>query len=222
MTKIGQINFENSGKEIYNICLRDDVYNIVEVGTWNGMGSTLCILKSIIDSKVEKKFISIELMPDMYLEAKSNLEELSISTNINYNDNVEIINGSLIDFDEVFWFDHSIIENCIRSGVDDVVNGISARHEYLYYEKEMNILKNSINCFEKIPQKVDVLLLDGGGFTTYPEWIKLKDRTKIVILDDTLTMKTKKIRQEILDSGEYLTIFDDLTERVGFSIFEKK
>jgi len=34
-------------------------------------------------------------------------------------------------------------------------------------------------------------------------------------------MKTKKIRQEILDSGEYLTIFDDLTE-VDFQFLKKK
>ena len=219
--QIGQINFNNSGKQIYDICSREDVVNIVEVGTWNGMGSTMCILKALIDSKIDKNFISIELQTNMYNEALSNLKEMSDTTGIDYLSKVKIINGSLIDFKEVFWFDHTIVENCMKSGVDDVVNGISAAHESLYYAEDMRQLRDSANCFNQMPKTIDVLLLDGGGFTTYPEWCKLKERTKIVILDDTLTMKTKKIRQEILDSNEYLTIFDDLNERVGFSIFEK-
>lgn len=54
----GQINIHSAfGKIIYDLSKRLDVINIVEVGTWNGEGSTQCILRAIDNSK---RFYTIE------------------------------------------------------------------------------------------------------------------------------------------------------------------
>jgi len=220
--KTGQINLSDEmGKKIYEFSSREDVQNIVEIGTWNGLGSTLSVLQAIIDFD-DKNFISFELMSEMYDEAIRNLKELSTSTGINYISKVNLLNGTIIDFEDVFWIDHVKIKDCIKSGIDDEENGISAAHESLYYDIEMNTLKNSTNFYGTLPQKIDLLILDGGGLTTYPEWKKLESRTKIVILDDTRTIKSKKIRQELLNDNNWTNIVDDLQDRCGFSIFERK
>jgi hypothetical protein len=127
-----------------------------------------------------------------------------------YKDFITLLNGRIINFEDAFWFDHSIL------------NLNHDEHAILYYKKDLDYLKTMNDVFGQIPEKIDLLILDGGEYTTYPEWIKLKDRTKIVVLDDSNILKCKKIRQEILDSKNYDTIFDDLNIRNGFSVFKKK
>ena len=65
-----------------------------------------------------------------------------------------------------------------------------------------------------------MLILDGGEYSTYPEFKKLKDRTTIFVLDDTNTLKCMRIRQELL-TEKYQIIYDNLQERNGCSIFRK-
>ena len=96
-------------------------------------------------------------------------------------------------------------------------------HEKQWYLKDLQHLKASINLIKKLPDEIDFLILDGGEWSTYPEWERLKDRTKIVFLDDIDTFKTRKIRSEILSNLNYKSISDNpknLTDR-SFSIFEK-
>ena len=46
--------------------------------------------------------------------------------------------------------------------------------------------------------------------------LKLKDRTKIVLLDDTLSFKTEKAREDILaDPDSWTVIFDNVADRHG-------
>ena len=187
--KLGQINIgSKAGEIISEICKRDDINNIVEIGTWNGMGSTLCVIKGIVESGINKNFISIELYHDMYKESIINLGD-----NIKY---VKLLNGTIISIDDMNWFDHSIIDRIISDGYDQM--GISSEHSRLWYQKDMDNLLTANNVISQLPDKIDFLILDGGEYTTYPEWIKLKDRTKIVVLDDSAILKCQRIRQEIL------------------------
>jgi hypothetical protein len=211
--KVGQINLgTKSGNLIKDICKRSDVSTIVEIGTWNGMGSTLCVIDGIKECGIVKKFISIELYENMYREAIQNLGD-----DIKY---VELLNGSIIGISDMDWFDHSIITRVIEENKDTM--GISSEHSRLWYESDMSNLKSAKYLIDQIPEKIDFLILDGGEFSSYPEWCKLKSRTRIVALDDSNIFKCSKIRREILDSNEYNVIVDDLNDRNGFSVFEKK
>ena len=61
----GQINLDDeAGLHIKNICKREDVNTIVEIGTWNGMGSTFCVYESI--KNTEKTLTSLETWKEMY------------------------------------------------------------------------------------------------------------------------------------------------------------
>ena len=48
----GQINRGSPfGMKISLICQQEDVKNIIEVGTWNGQGTTICVMNGIINKK---------------------------------------------------------------------------------------------------------------------------------------------------------------------------
>lgn len=199
---LGQITLGTPlGNIIYELTKREDVQNIVEIGTWNGKGSTLCVIQALVDIGNRKNFCSVELYPKMYYEAQSFLKEYS-----NY---VKLLHGKIIEYDEVFWFDHSSLDFSRGS------------HAALYYREDLLYLKHSRNVLNELPETIDLLILDGGEYTTYPEWIKLKDRTKIVVLDDSAILKCQRIRQEILDSNQYITLHDDLEDRNGYAVFQR-
>ncbi len=208
----GQINIDTvPGNLIYEISKNKEVNTIVEIGTWNGLGSTMCVAKALSESEKEKNFISIELYKDKYEEALENLSEFSRFVNL--------MNGSIITESDLAWFDESAIREVLDAKED--INGLSYMHTLLWYQKDMENIRKSKNILSSMPDKIDFLILDGGEYTTYPEWQKLKDRTSIVFLDDTKIFKCAKIRKEIIESGQYETIYEDLSDRNGFSIFKK-
>ena len=99
--------------------------------------------------------------------------------------------------------------------------GISSEHSRLWYQKDIDNIISAKNIIEDLPNKIDFLILDGGEYSTYPEWVKLKDRTRIVALDDSNIFKCSKIRGEIISSGDYIALYDNLHDRNGFSVFER-
>ena len=205
----GQINLGSiAGDMIYQLCLRQDVNNIVEFGTWNGLGSTQCVIKALKDSLSPKHFTSIELYEDFYQLAKSNLKE-----DLKY---VNLLNGTIITNADMDWFDHSATLSSIHYGD---FNDVQTAHATLWYAKDLSRLSTAKMLISQIPSQIDLLILDGGEYTTYPEWLKLKDRTKIFVLDDTKFLKCRKIRQEMLNNADYTVLHDDLNDRNGFSVF---
>ena len=182
------------GQNIYRLVLENDFKNIVDVGTWNGLGTTLCILEALeVKKSFDTNVYTVELYQEMIDQAKVNLKK--------YLDrfNLHILHGRISDIDEVYaWFDHSTI---------DFLNDGHAR---LWYHKDMALLKQSTNISSLLPKQIDFLVLDGGEYCTYPEWQKLKHKTKFFALDDTNMLKCSKIRQEILHSPEKYTVLHDV------------
>lgn len=171
---------------------------IVEIGTWKGLGSTKRIIDSIIKNNYSPKFISLESNLTFYHTAVNNLK--------NFSDKVDLVWGRLVEKEDVDLFvsNNPITEEMNRWLNSDIVD---------YLECE--------NVIHKIPNQIDFLLLDGGEFSTYAEWTILKDKTSIVALDDSKSLKCKQIREELLNDQSYKLIIDS-TDRNGFTIFIKK
>lgn len=72
----------------------------------------------------------------------------------------------------------------------------------------------------RINERIDVLCLDGGHFTTQQEWNMFKDQIKVIILDDTKTTKTQAILDEIIPSPLWRIIYKS-DNRNGELIAEK-
>lgn len=90
MTINGQILAESSfATYIDKIFTNHTLSNIVEIGTWRGLGSTKVIIDNIIKHNYTNcKFISLETNKEFFDIAKSNLAP--------YKNYVELIYGSII------------------------------------------------------------------------------------------------------------------------------
>jgi len=196
----GQINFEDDilGQRIVEIAAHKSITNIVEVGTWNGLGTTRCILEGL-KHKTTYNFLSFECNPEMYLQAiDNNKNKLS--------NNFFIHLGKLVDEDTIDnWFDHGSL-------IPDQV---------MWLREDKERMSKIPNLSFLLPEKIDFLLLDGGEFSTFYEWRLMKDRANYVVLDDTKCLKCKAIREEVLNSAEFKILEDNPDHRHGFLIFKK-
>lgn len=206
---VGQIN-RNSflGNLIYKYSSRTDINNIVDIGTWNGYGSTKCIIDALIDNHKNHKFISIEANKKQFLQAQYNLSK--------YSQYVNLVYGSLV-------------------GVNDIINikNIDESHKFFQkYSKSLQLqwrqqtlieVSEAPDATSTLPESIDLLILDGGEYTTYAEFLKLKDKTRIFVLDDTETFKNAYTKQHILDNSNLFNVLhNNPNERYGILVAESK
>lgn len=199
--QIGQITRnDNFGQLLYSLAKQENIQNIVEIGTWYGTGSTKCIIDGLLERKQRNyKFITIELYKKNYDISKQNLQEY-------LNENIIILNGTIIKYKDIFWFDHTI------------VNTKKDEHALRYYHTDLHNLKEANNVLHQLPERIDLLILDGGEYTTYPEYKILKNRTRLFALDDVLSLKCLQIRKELLKENIKI-VHEDLNTRYGWGVY---
>ena len=189
----GQINLGSAaGDKIKETCELDEISTIVEIGTWNGQGSTRCVLAGV-KNRGNIKFCTLECARDQY--------ELAVSLNPN-NPKVEFILGKIVNEDEL-----------------DVEN-LSIK-ETTWLKNDIIAMKDVPNVLEQIPSKIDFLLLDGGEFSTSAELKKLIDRCNYIFLDDTVSRKNRQNRIRLINSINFELLEDRPTDRHGWSLFKR-
>ena len=194
---IGQINRNSKlGETLYELSKQSDVNTIVEIGTWNGAGSTRCIIDGIKDSEVKKTFITLESNKEQY--------ELSLQNLESFKEFVIPLYGRIIDVYDLTWL------KSVTLGPE--------QQQWLWEDVEG--YKECPNVLDKIPQQIDLLLLDGGEFSTVPEFIKLKSKYKYLVLDDITALKCKEINNQLSNRKDHVLVKTD-SERNGFSVFKK-
>jgi hypothetical protein len=205
LARAGQITLHTeAGKQLYTLLKQKagiDIHTIVEIGTWNGRGSTLCIIEGI-QGKSITSFHSLECNQDKYLSAIDYLDAY-------LEDTIHILWGSIVS--------RAYIE-CkeYRANFPDL-----DKSEQLKSWFNIDILNcdDAPNVLDALPETIDFLLLDGGEYTTLSEFEILLPRChKYIAMDDIYQDKCRECRRRLLDDIHWKEIFTT-EERNGFSIF---
>jgi hypothetical protein len=199
--KVGQITPQTEhGKTIISFLKDEHIKSVVEIGTWNGLGSTLCILDGITD-RPDIAVWSLECNKQKADAAKENLKSyIDHRTRLVYGTIVkpyDILNdtGYLDQFEE------SLVQRYLLADLDNC-------------EKAPNVLN-------QLPNPIDFLLLDGGEYTTLYEFQTLFSRcTQYIVLDDTSTPKCIFIRDLLKKDIQWQEIYYS-ADRNGFSVFKR-
>ena len=201
----GQVNRGTYfGDQVYKLSLNKMLRNYVEVGTWNGQGSTKCFMDGILTRSDGACLYSLEANIEFYKEAKKYWDP--------------ILEGAESFFPQLHLLYGRIIETEDLVSIEEIeAHQIFSQHPWLEWRaRNISEYNSCDNVLSTLPEEIDVLFLDGGQFSTRAEFDLLKDRTKIVLLDDTATYKTEKIREEILAvPNVWSVIFDDNHDRHG-------
>lgn len=207
----GQINLDTTfGKAIYEVCKNENYKVFCEIGSWNGEGSTVCILQSLLDKNSKDNiFYSIE--------ANNYMHQLAI----NYHQNkYEFLRGT----DSILKLLYGKVNNTKMMSSKEVEEhplfNIIKGHYDLHYLDEKNSFENSPYVGDQLPKEIDVVLLDGGEFSTDGDFDFFKDKNvKVFMLDDVNVIKCNQIRKDLLNNKNFVLYKEDLSERNGWSIF---
>jgi hypothetical protein len=198
---LGQICNDIFSNEI--IKLSKDLSNksFLEIGTWNGLGSTKYFIDELSKRNDDYIFYSLECNSDKAKEAQllyknNDCNKIKILNEV-------IWNKEPVDFYEIF-------PECLSNDLYKKWNDVD-----IINMKRCNIFLER----NDLPNVFDVLLLDGGEFTTYYEFQLLKNRCKYLLLDDINVAKCTKIVEEIKNEPEkWKIIIENTNIRNGFMV----
>ena len=177
------------------------IKNLVEIGTWNGLGSTLCILRGIQNHPHIEVF-SLECNKEKQEIASQNLEDFLTP-------NIHLLWGSILDT-------AALRSQEYLSNFPELIENPMYQE---WHEIDMYNAEQAPNVLADLPKEIDFLLLDGGEFTTLYEFQVLVSRCKrYIFLDDCNVCKCRRIR-ELLKEDPMWEEFYSSDKRHGFCAF---
>lgn len=199
---IGQICNDEFSQEISKYALNLKYKTFLEVGTWNGLGSTKVFVDSLKCRTDNYIFYSIECNKDKAQYASELYKNF---------DKVHILNEVLWNEEPKDFYD--IFPQCKYNDLFKLWNDVD-----MINMKNCNIFLHR----NELPNIFDVILLDGGEFTTYYDFQLIKNRCKVLMLDDINVDKCKFIVNEIENNpNKWKIIVKNTYLRNGFLIAER-
>ena len=199
--KKGQIQDDEFSKKIREFSKNPKNKSFLEIGTWNGLGSTRQFVIELENRTDDYIFYSLECNKEKSDYAKS----LYVK-----NKKLHILNEVIFNVEPNNFYD--IFPQCKENEIYKRWNEIDMVN--------MKLCTLFLNRPE-LPIIFDVILLDGGEFTTYFEFQILKHRCKYLMLDDINVSKCELIVKEIESNPDKWNIIEKNTvARNGFMICE--
>ena len=199
----GQITPETESGKLLMDCIRENaeaLQTVLEIGTWNGLGSTTCILQALQGRQT--RFISLEINREKQVRAQVNVVDL-------LQPNTELVWGSVLRSGEIVDVEALFPE----------LNAHSVLQEW--HSIDMANVTQAPYVYDQLPTEIDFILFDGGEFTTFFEFEKLFPHcNRFIALDDIHTSKCKWI-YEFLKGNPAWKGVGYTGERNGFAIFQR-
>tara|TARA_B100000902_G_scaffold249357_1_gene235965 strand:- start:493 stop:1179 length:687 start_codon:yes stop_codon:yes gene_type:complete len=190
-TSPGQITINSeSGRLLHNFISNNEIVDILEIGTYNGLGTTKLILDAMKAKNTEFNFTSIESDKIFYKEAVKNLKSHSNLVNIKLGRIIEI--NELPDIESIEFEKHGLTP---------------ANKEW--YIQDLRRYKKIKNIFSELPNYFDFIVFDGGEFCTFQEFIKLSSKTKYFALDDINTYKQYEVLKYISENTSRFVLLEN-------------
>ena len=203
----GQHANSELGQQIYNMMIDQNGPKLwVEIGAWNGKGTTKRLLQGLHDrkDKADVYIVSYEADPFFYRVAKRNLE-----SNEFYGKQFYLMHGRL-PCSSSFIYESEIPNE----------DKYELSHYHLYFEREKAIYTSAEQI--QVPFSPEAAILDGGEYTGCFDWSSLdKSKLKYVFLDDINVFKNRMVCKELLESKEWSVFGEKKDTGNGWIIFKR-
>jgi hypothetical protein len=195
----GQVTVDTHfGALLYKLASEPDTRLVLEIGTWNGGGSSLCIGKGLKDSGSGFLF-TMEAVEDQWIQAGNTLRDYPVKT----------ILGSAVEASSI-------------SGVDEIMQGgglpnIDPAEWQKWWAGEKQLAESYLvphlrELCKRIP--FDMILLDGAEFFGPSEWretLRHCHHAKYIGLHDTAMWKNRKPKAAMLANTTHWKLVGDET-----------
>jgi hypothetical protein len=206
---MAEITLQDSfGKNIHDTILKYNLTNNLEIGSWDGTGSTKCFIEAMKTFQ-DKQLFCLEISKDRF---SSLIQNTSMYSWIHCYNTTSVTTQEMESFDTLW---------------SSPFNKLSfSREEVLrwYTENISEMNEHPISYFSQYKnRKYDGVLIDGSEFTGYSEFEYIRDKARVIFLDDCCkAMKTTRCLHELESSQEWECIFIDRNLRHGAATFIRK
>lgn len=203
---------EEFGRCIYDTVLKYNLRKNIEIGSWDGAGSTKCFVDAMTLLDGPKRLVCIEIEKskiDLLIDRYKNL------------DFVEPVNCSSIGYIDMLCTDCSFFSD---PPFNKLLTTYSPDTVMSWFDRDIELLKHypdgALNNL--MEQSWDSVLIDGGEFTGYSEFRLVKDKVNVIFLDDThKAFKCAQAYTELILDPEWELISENPNIRNGYAIFRK-
>jgi hypothetical protein len=186
---------EDIAKWIQLLSSLESTRTIIEVGTWNGKGTTAAIVRGVSSraGQLDCQVWSLEVNPAMARIATRVLKRHKF---------IKVVYGSLVDSSSLDSKDLTIQES-------------------EWFEQDRSFI-DSAPLINPMPGKqIDLAIFDGGEFSTYAEFKVLEQRLAgWIVLDDTKSRKSQKLLENFRLSPEFQVVWES-GERNGVAVVKR-
>lgn len=204
---MGEINSTDKfGRAIINTVREYNLQKVLEIGSWDGTGSTQCFIEGMKELE-NPDLTCIEVKEDRYKQLVENTQQYSWVKCINQ---TTISLKALVDNDfETLW-----------TGPYNHIQSEKTLAESWYKEDIDSITQCPAGFLETDSTFYDGILIDGSEFFGYSEFLLVKDRCNVLFLDDYFSaFKTRRAVEELSKDLNWKCIAGDKHTRNGFAIF---
>jgi len=198
----GQIHMGTGfGKALYELSKQEDVNKVLELGTWFGGGSTLCIAKGLKESGSQKILYTVEIFEPAWLYARKRLKDYP----------VHCLLGGSVPFTDYL-------------KEEEIPQHEKGAHFQLYYHRDLNLAKVHVPLLEPLCKnhKFDAILIDGNEYSGWGEFLIVNSlcKPKYLALHDVGTLKTIKISQYLNDHKEDWSLINSGTDGAAWQLYK--
>ena len=202
---------EPFGYNIYQTIVKHQLKKNLEIGSWDGDGSTKCIVKAMD-----------MLSGDVSLDCVEVVDEKCKILKARYADNVKVKvhNCSSISYHDLLYKDFEEVWNSPFNKIAEY----SKELVKTWFDRDVEVMKSNCHFMDSSDTvEYDGVLIDGSEFTGYSEFKLLKSRTRVFFLDDVHNaFKCFQIHDELLRDSKWDILFDLPFARNGASAFIRK
>jgi hypothetical protein len=199
---------EEFGQLIISIITDYSYSRNIEIGSWDGEGSTLCFVTGmkVIESD-QKRLDCIEIVPEKFEVLTSRYRDIPW---------VKPFRGSSVPYDLVSKMDFSSIwdspYNKLETDAHEVVKS--------WFKRDLETIRSAASF--NYGDHYDCALIDGGEFTGYEEFKLLREKTSCLILDDVhKAYKCNQAYHELSQDTNWRLIAENPDCRHGYAAFQK-
>jgi hypothetical protein len=208
---MGEINTSDEfGQNIVTIVRAYNINNILEIGSWDGTGSTSCFVEAMRGFPT-KQLICVEPLVDRYNQLVENMKQYDW---VSCHNTASISYKSLLD---------NNFENIWSSPYNKLTQWVQKDLANKWFDDDIQMLKTFDSGYlEDHSNGYDGALIDGSEFTGFSEFEILKDKVNFFFLDDCdKAFKTNRILNILTDDPEWSQIIHQPNVRNGYAIFRR-
>lgn len=199
----------NFGRTLTRLAMHSNT--IVEIGCWHGGGSTKCLAAGLV--RPEQRMWSIDSSPEMVAEARA----------LNPDERITFLCGTVVTPEEYDVHGKLLYPKQAGSTPDRFLP--PSEPQLSKARLEIAACQKLPYVGDQIPEQMELLLLDGGEYSSRFEFLKLMNRAEVIALDDIrkdTAWKNYRNHQGLispLNSTGWNLMFHRPYERNGWSVF---